>query len=700
MTNKPDVETEDQHTYEMTVELAVLESLGIKLYSNAAAVLSELVANAYDADADYVAIEWNTEDGGQVVVSDNGTGMTVDALNKRFLTAGYNKRAAEGVKSKKYERPFMGRKGIGKLSVFSIARTITVYSTTEDGPSNGLRIVIEHLEKAIEAREAYHPTPVDVPEEYAKKGTTLVLDRLKSRRVGLTVNALRKRLARRFATLGAPEDEKGRFEIKVDGTAITYEDRQDLKRLQFIWEFGEQTLPTGALPPNVGRFVLPKTIVGGNPAWKVRGWIGTAPRPDDLRDDEEAGSLKNVIVLARKRPIQESIVEKLDFSRIFSSYVTGQIEADFLDLDGDYEDIATSDRQRLLEDDERVIGLQEFLREAFTKASGLWSTERKKAGAKNILDSNPKLRVWVESRPAEQREPAEKLIGTIMGLPLDKDRETEDRPVLLQSGVLAFERLALNKVTSDLDDLSSLRAEDLLPILSTQSVYEGALWGDILRSRVQAIRRFQDLTDADEKERVLQEHLYENLWLLDPSWERATGSEHMEQRLNKIAPDTFPLDDKGDEITGRMDIRYAAIGGTHVLVELKRYGVKADIEELYEQGDKYFRAMDSVLSQQNVDQRDIEVIFVLGAPPKAKPPGRQTDREFVRHRLEPIHGRYVLYDELTAKAISQYEEYLKASKTIESLRDLLDSLLNQEGPQGLLAKPPQEEAGGAGATAT
>jgi hypothetical protein len=37
--------------YTMTVDLSVLEALGINLYSNAAAVLSELVANAYDADA-------------------------------------------------------------------------------------------------------------------------------------------------------------------------------------------------------------------------------------------------------------------------------------------------------------------------------------------------------------------------------------------------------------------------------------------------------------------------------------------------------------------------------------------------------------------------------------------------------------------------------------------------------------------------
>jgi len=61
---------EDDHLYTMTVDLSVLESLGINLYSNAAAVLSELVANAYDADATLVTIDWK-QNGEQVVVTDD-----------------------------------------------------------------------------------------------------------------------------------------------------------------------------------------------------------------------------------------------------------------------------------------------------------------------------------------------------------------------------------------------------------------------------------------------------------------------------------------------------------------------------------------------------------------------------------------------------------------------------------------------------
>ena len=60
--------------------------------------------------------------------------------------------------------------------------------------------------------------------------------------------------------------------------------------------------------------------------------------------------------------------------------MTGQIEADFLDVN-ELEDIATSDRQRLIEDDDRVVALQTFLRKAFVKAAEKWASGAQEGGA-------------------------------------------------------------------------------------------------------------------------------------------------------------------------------------------------------------------------------------------------------------------------------------------------------------------------------
>lgn len=45
-----------EHKYEMTISLQIVEHLGLNLYSNTSAVISEAVANAWDADAKTVEI--------------------------------------------------------------------------------------------------------------------------------------------------------------------------------------------------------------------------------------------------------------------------------------------------------------------------------------------------------------------------------------------------------------------------------------------------------------------------------------------------------------------------------------------------------------------------------------------------------------------------------------------------------------------
>jgi hypothetical protein len=598
-------------------------------------------------------------------------------MNERFLKVGYKKRDAEGSLSPKWKRPFMGRKGIGKLSVFSIADKVAVYSVTESSKS-GLKIEVEALRAAIKDKEPYYPPPLSVPEEYSEQGTAIVLTKLKSQRVDLTVAALRKRLARRFSVIDQKKPEEGGFEIVVNGNRITYADREELKRLEFIWEFGTRTLDDAVLPADIERYVFSTDAVDAANDWRVRGWIGTAKRPTDLTKDEDAGSLKNIIVLARKRPIQEGIIEKLDFSRIFGNYVTGQIEADFLDLDGGYEDIATSDRQRLIEDDPRVVALQKFLRERFLEASEQWTVARPKKKAKDALDRYPKLREWVESRPPYQREPAHVLIGTIAGLEFEGTHQEQrrQRAAMFRSGVLAFERVGLRQSVDDLKNLSTaVTAADLLAVLANQDFYESGLWVDILQSRVVAISGFRDLTSANEKEKVLQLHLFNHLWMLDAGWERATGSARMEEDLRRVAPGEFAVDEKGKEIRGRIDIRYATAAGKHIIVELKRYDRKVDISDLVEQGTKYVKALVQVLKEGSAGSPpSIEVVFILGDHPTARDHVLGTYEEYIANALRSINGRYVLYDELIRNARNQYSDYLAASDKAKELSELLGEL--------------------------
>ena len=113
-----------ENKYVMSLSMNVLNHLGINLYSNIPAVLSEIVANAWDADADRVDI---TISDNEIVIEDNGCGMSENDINNKFLYVGYQKRE-QTLESPIYHRKYMGRKGIGKLSMFSIAKEVDVIS--------------------------------------------------------------------------------------------------------------------------------------------------------------------------------------------------------------------------------------------------------------------------------------------------------------------------------------------------------------------------------------------------------------------------------------------------------------------------------------------------------------------------------------------------------------------------------------------
>ena len=134
--------------YRMTLSLNVLRHLGLGLYSNVPAVLSEVVANAWDADATEVEINVD-QDNGSITIRDNGHGMTVGDANDRYLTVGYERRrTGDRATTPKFGRPVMGRKGIGKLSLFSIAKSVEVHSV-RNGERHGFVMDLNKIEETI-----------------------------------------------------------------------------------------------------------------------------------------------------------------------------------------------------------------------------------------------------------------------------------------------------------------------------------------------------------------------------------------------------------------------------------------------------------------------------------------------------------------------------------------------------------------------
>ena len=85
-----------------------------------------------------------------VTVCDDGIGMNHEELNENFLKIGRNRRKAERTGlSKIKKRKVTGKKGLGKLAVFGIAKTIEVHSI-KDNIKNAFSMNYDELKAEID----------------------------------------------------------------------------------------------------------------------------------------------------------------------------------------------------------------------------------------------------------------------------------------------------------------------------------------------------------------------------------------------------------------------------------------------------------------------------------------------------------------------------------------------------------------------
>lgn len=641
--------------YRMKISLNVLKHLGIGLYSNIPTVLSEAVANAWDADATNVGITIDY-DGGTITIQDDGDGMSVRDANEKYLLVGYERRKATGGAMTKKNRPVMGRKGIGKLSLFSIARTITVQSI-RDGNGHGFVMDAEEIKNALENKsdDTYRPKATHAAPDL-ERGTRITLSNIKPqmRRTA----ALRKRLARRFSVL----DDS--FSITLDGKTITPEDRGYQSKLQYVWTFGERGKKATS-DSKARRCELDPEVVIDGTAERIDGWIGTANESGRLKEDGE--SINRIVVLVRGKVAQEDILEELGESGLYGNYLLGEIHADFLDST-ELPDIMTTNRQRIKEDDDdpRYAALREKVRGAVKTIQSEWTDLRNADGEKTALEI-PQIKEWYGDLTDGKRRLAKRLFGSIYRLPLGY--ESDRRPLLI-SGVLAFESLEIRDMLDKLERVDVGSLEMLRDVFLRMDDLEATAYYRTIKTRLSMIEKLKEITDNDALERVVQEHIFEHLWLVDPSWEHVPGTGRMEKRIGS-AFDSLNNNLGEEEKRSRVDIKYTALRGMHVIVELKRPGYVPSTEELLAQVRRYGSAARSMLEQDGRDET-VNFVCVIGKEPRDWTNAAEKERSV--KSLEVYGARVVFYNDLIDNAEKAYDEYIRRGQKVSRLFDLISKI--------------------------
>ncbi len=155
--------------YKISIDKKIIAILGPHLYGDTASIVAELIANSHDADAKNCWVTIKTGANPEVIIEDDGHGMTPEEVNKYFLDIGYDRRTDRPKTPD--GREVFGRKGIGKLATFSLAKNIELYSL-KDGRKAGCILDYNKLTKENEDPETIPDSKISFdPKKLSRNGT-------------------------------------------------------------------------------------------------------------------------------------------------------------------------------------------------------------------------------------------------------------------------------------------------------------------------------------------------------------------------------------------------------------------------------------------------------------------------------------------------------------------------------------------------
>lgn len=507
--------------------LGAVKHFGKNLYTSNPPAIAELIANAWDAYAKkcQIVIQDNS-----MVIIDDGIGMTDEELTERYAKSGFEKNENVRKPDNMEKRPYMGKKGIGKFSAFSLSDSYIILTKSIEDldwkkmtltydelycDKNTFDVQVEHIDDPVALLEQ----TLFPPEIPTISGTIIILTDLKRNINAGTKKSLFDLIAKRFSS--SYFGGKYNFELVFnfeDITTISLREHFFYPKVENVYFFGKEKNDLKILFPNVkDENFIDKT----NDYFKTNasGWMGTVEKPNDLKTDDEETSIAGVAIYINGKIADENIFKSSSDGRIPNAYLIGEV--DFI-ISTD-EDPVLSSREGLNHELKEVIQLKKELLSIRNDLFDNWNNMRsnRDLSKQDYLEkiiAHPTYRNIYDKYDDKERKQFKSLAQKIFDKPSEKNEEEIEiiTPALIQ--------IINDKALNDLSKTLGKSTEDILELFS--KLFNVAEINHALRlrsnfeNRLKIIQELEKYIINEEVEKVFENHLATNPWLIHPSWER------------------------------------------------------------------------------------------------------------------------------------------------------------------------------------
>ena len=169
----------DEDNVRFSVDAGIIDRLGKELVARHETAVSELVKNAYDADATKVKIIFkeSNQAGGILEIIDNGLGMTREQLINGFMRLSSSDKL-HYPRSPRYDRKRAGKKGIGRFSAQRLGKRLTIITQTIESEQS-LKVTVNWNDFTGDSELAHITNKIEYIEKEKDEGTTLIIEDLR-----------------------------------------------------------------------------------------------------------------------------------------------------------------------------------------------------------------------------------------------------------------------------------------------------------------------------------------------------------------------------------------------------------------------------------------------------------------------------------------------------------------------------------------
>ncbi|MBS8227105.1 ATP-binding protein [Vannielia litorea] len=516
----------------------VIEHLGIKLYKNKAGnVLAELLANSWDADAQWTEVtilnSGKPGEPGAILVQDNGLGMTYEHVRDHYLHVGKPKRRSPSQTSPGGRRP-MGRKGLGKLAPFGIARVVDVV-TIVNGATTWFTLNLDDI--LSHGQDGRYPPKFhaqDLPEnEEIKSADAFVTEKASAFREKILSQEMRSGTMVCMSKVGEnllPDTDEIASEIGARFTVVLLRDDFTVfvngKRLSEA-----EALPKFELRIPTGNGTVTETVDGN----QVKFWVGFVDTAEWSSDQAGVGVFAHGKI-AQTRPYFFNKKGK----EVFQRYLYAVVEADWID-EAD-EDLISTDRTAIDWTSPKLQALHDWGQRKVSSWISAYEEHRREKQDKEVANQADELR---QSKKANTYTKAEN--DQIDKLVSDATREIGKTKAAVQTRedlLIAVSKAWINQPTRQfLGDLwgSLLKSNatasqigEIVNQLSAHSVPEKMGLALTFSQRAFALTVLYDLVHK-RSETDLQQLVAEFPWILQPRGDLLTADKWLKTTINEAA---------------------------------------------------------------------------------------------------------------------------------------------------------------------